>query len=235
MNWVNALTRRKIAFWGYVLSLHIVIVFLVFRTSISASYLGSMGIDHPTYTAGIATAHKRHVSMDAIVPDGAAVFLGDSILESFPTISVEPLSVSFGVPGQRSTHLLTSLGNYASLVHARRIYVMIGTNDVARGQDEGLPERYSEVLGALPERVPVTLISVLPIDRPGIDGRDEAARTAAMHACAAVDHCTFVDAYSAFTRDGKIVPGLLRDGVHPTAEGYRVLRDVITATSTVEN
>lgn len=167
--------------------------------------------------------------METIVPDRAAVFLGDSIMEAFVPASVAPSSVSFGVPGQRSDHLLSSLAGYKSLARARNITVMIGTNDVAQGKDAGLEGRYQQILDRLPQHVPVMLVSILPIDRPNIGDRAKAARDAAQRACTAVPRCTFVDAYSGFISNGHIAPGLLRDGVHPTGAGYRVLRDLIAA------
>lgn len=217
----------KFAYWSYALFLHMSTAVLAFRTTFAATILGSIGVDHPADTARIASTHEIHKSMDAIVPEGSAVFLGDSIMAYFVTTSVEPNSISFGVSGQRCSHLLESLGNYRSLPRARRIYVMIGTNDVFRHQDGRLEGCYAALLDALPNNVPVTLVSVLPIDRKGIDGRDEAARNSAMRVCKARNRCEFVDGYTAFKNQGRPIADLLRDGIHPNGQGYRVLRDAI--------
>lgn len=157
--------------------------------------------------------------VDATTPHGSVVFLGDSIIQSLSATAVSPQAVNFGISGQTSGQLLSTLGQYTSLKSACAVVLMIGVNDIRHGVD-GLGERYKQLLLSIP--APVVLASVTPV--AGFD--ISTAVTSAKSACKSHSRCTFVDV-------SNLPPGSMKeDGIHLTTSGYAhlipLLRDAIT-------
>jgi lysophospholipase L1-like esterase len=155
--------------------------------------------------------------MDAAVPEGAVLFFGDSNTFTLVTAAVAPLAVNFGIGSLRSDQLQAAMPIYRSMARARAVSIMIGTNDVLTGAEDGLEDRYRGIIDQVPEGVPVILSSIPPINRPGLQDR---ARYAALRASwAAYRRCRFVDLHSAL--DG-LPDALTDDGVHLDVRGYEV-------------
>jgi lysophospholipase L1-like esterase len=167
----------------------------------------------------LRTVHRQ---MDEAVPAGATLFLGDSHIYGLVTAAVVPNAVKFGTGGQRSDALLLDMDSYTSLARAACVVVMTGTNDVLEGKDTGLEGRYRAILGRVPPNVPVVLNSIPPVQAPELRVAAQRAARAARAACAAHPRCIFVDLYSALSQNGEPLPGMLWDGVHLSAQGYRV-------------
>lgn len=111
---------------------------------------------------------------------------------------------------------------------ARRVVVLIGTNDLLQLRSDGIEQRYRAVLAKVPARIQVTLVSVPPLDVKIASAQDvRAVVQASRRACAADARCTFVDAHAALSlEDGTPQPGvLLPDGIHLSSAGYaRLIR-----------
>jgi hypothetical protein len=150
-----------------------------------------------------------HQHMDATVQPGAKVFLGDSITYGLILSNVTTGGVKFATGGQNSEALLQEMHGLTCLARASVVVITIGTNDVLEGRVDGLEDRYRQILAAVPAGVPVILSSVPPIE-------------AARRACADDARCTFVDAYGALSEGDAPLPGVLWDGVHLSADGYRI-------------
>jgi lysophospholipase L1-like esterase len=163
-----------------------------------------------------------HRQMDATVPAGATVFLGDSHTYGLVTSTVVHGGVKFGTGGQTSGELLEEMRGLSCLARASRIVVMTGTNDVLQGSVDGLEAAYRAILAAVPAGVPVIMSSIPPLQAPDLREPARRAAEAARSACAADPRCTFVDAHAALSSDGKPLPGVLWDGVHLSSEGYRI-------------
>lgn len=158
-----------------------------------------------------------------LAPEGATVFLGDSLTEGLPATAVAPNAVNFGIGGILSTDLQRNLPHYAqAMQHASRVYLMIGTNDVLRGKFAGLPERIASIVQAVPADKPLVLSSIPPSFRP-VDAIQLAQVNAGVAAiCKTRPGCTFVDSGQVFAPAGKPVREFfLPDDLHFTTEGYR--------------
>lgn len=119
-----------------------------------------------------------------------------------------------------------------NIAQASAILLMIGTNDIWRGKTAGLPERLDRLAAALPAGVPL-IWSGIP---PGQDFRfdlDEArtANKVIKTLCATRPGCEYVDTWSLLADDkGEPIPRFfVSDGVHLSADGYRVWLKAIDA------
>lgn len=100
------------------------------------------------------------------------VLLGDSIfrrlLDRNPGL-FDPLSYTFCISGQRSSDLLTLLVTHRAQLKGRRVIVLIGANDLSRGQScEALHSCLLKIVRRLRRlKCVVELSEVLPIPRLG--------------------------------------------------------------------
>lgn len=207
--------------YAYLIALHVALLYAAVKSSRFVKAWHRLGLDHPYYTSRIARAQHVLRRMDATVPSGAVVLLGDSLMAHLAPTAVAPLAVNFAVPGQRSDHLLSQLPAYTCLNRARAVAVMIGTNDIVTKRQQGLKDRYEAILAAIPRDVPVVMASI-----PPLRGRQaevaEAAR-AARAVCDADNRCLFVDAHAALSGPNMLMP----DGVHLSDDAYRILLELL--------
>lgn len=147
----------------------------------------------------------RQVHARIAIPDGACLFLGDSLTQSLVVSTICDRAVNLGIGSQTTAQLAESMRAYP-LERASRIYVMIGTND--RG-----PPDYAAVAAQLPEGVPVTWSA--PPSGPSPES-----------VCASLPDCTFVDTPAALAPLGDAA---FLDGVHLSPEGYAAWASALTA------
>ena len=115
-------------------------------------------------SSSMLSYHKR---MDGNVPNGAVIFIGDSITQGLCVSAVVPLSVNYGIGGDTSDGVLKRLPEYKSLDRASVIVIAIGVNDMGRSRNEDILTNYRAIIQNIPEKVPVVFSAVLPIDQNG--------------------------------------------------------------------
>lgn len=187
----------------------------------------------PQHFKDMLTYHRR---MDPSIPDGAIIFLGDSITLSLAVAAVNPLSVNLAIGDETTALLLDALPSYQALHRAGGIVVAIGINDILQARSEGLPERLQDIERTLPANKRLVWNAIMPT-RKAVS--DEAARRAIMSTnstikalCTARRFCTFVDTWKLFGDENGILDQryFLPDGVHLNSEGYRKWVQALRAT-----
>ena len=170
-----------------------------------------------------------HTWMDASVPAGATIFLGDSITMALATAAVAPYSVNYGISWQRSDQLIKSMDIYKSIARASRVFVMVGTNDVLEGREADIQSRYQTILAKIPANIEVVMSSIPPVGDVVINGRKIDDKTVgnvvtiAKTVCEADKRCRFVNTYEALSTDGNPTQGvLLPDQIHLSPKGYQL-------------
>lgn len=170
-----------------------------------------------------------HAWMDASVPAGATIFLGDSITMALATAAVAPYSVNYGISWQRSDQLIQSMDIYKSIARANRVFVMVGTNDILEDRAADIQSRYRTILAKIPANIEVVMSSIPPVGDVVIDGRkvdDDNVRNVvalAKTVCEADKRCRFINTYEALSADGKPIQGvLLPDQIHLSPKGYQL-------------
>jgi lysophospholipase L1-like esterase len=177
--------------------------------------------------------------LPTIVP-GGVVFLGDSITEGFPLDEAFPGQnvINRGIGGDRIQGVIERLGVCVEALAPRRVYLMIGVNDLW-WSDERRPEvlevGYARLLDEIARRAPETELIVLSILPMG-DRSDECNETirdmnARIQALAEARDLEYVDLHPLFAgQDGKMLAELTTDGVHLSLDGYEAWLEGILPT-----
>jgi hypothetical protein len=166
-----------------------------------------------------------HRAMDASVPAGAAIFLGDSITQGLATAAVAPYAVNYGIGSATTSELLGNLPAYRSLDRAGVVFLLVGINDIGRGQTAGLEDRLRQISAAIPSDRPLVWSGIMPayVERADAVAILE-ANSAIREICASRPGCVYVDTHAALAD-----PALFVDGVHPNAAGYAIWIEALRA------
>jgi len=167
----------------------------------------------------------------AIAPDDV-VFLGDSITEGGPWDELFPgiRARNRGIGGDTTDGVLHRLEQVSSGTPAK-VFLLIGTNDLARGASEAeIVAGIEEILDRLKQETPdseVYLQSILPRE---VGYRDEIEALNARLAEVAIEQgAAWVDLYPAFLDEGTgaIRAELSNDALHLLGPGYALWREQI--------
>lgn len=168
------------------------------------------------------------------------VFIGDSITEGWA--KTDPAlftggTVGRGLSGQTSPQIL--LRFYADVIalQPRVVHIMIGTNDIAGNTGPTSALAYQHNIRAMADLarangIAVVLGSIPPADRmswrPAIKPAPQiAALNAWLRGFAAERGLVFADYHAALAGpNGELRADLGKDGVHPEAPGYAVMRPI---------
>jgi len=172
--------------------------------------------------------------MDGNVPDGAVVFIGDSLVQGLCCDAVACPSVNYGIGSDTTVGVLGRLAKYRSVSRASAVVLVIGSNDLDRREDSRILENYRRILEAIPRSVPVVCNAILPVNERLLPVSDRGANVriqgfnARLKAlCEGDSRCVFVDPCPHLVdSEGNFATPLQDgDGVHPNSDGNRIWID----------
>lgn len=203
---------------AYVIGLHFLLAVLLFKTDfiprVKARFFTTPVASNPHGERMMV----YHQAMDASVPAGAAIFLGDSITQGLAAAAVAPIPVNYGIGSATTSELLGNLPKYQSLKRASVVFLTIGINDLAQGKTEGLALRLRAIAAAIPNELPLVWSGIMPVYWKEIDSQQiTSANDVISEICAARAGCIYVNTGEVFSSGGA---DLFRDGVHPNDRGY---------------
>lgn len=223
---------KKTAVGIYLIFLHALLAVALIKTDLLPRAAIRFGFPKPAIPEEesiIPRLRGVHEQMDSSVPDGATIFLGDSITMGLATAAIASYTVNYGIGWQRSDQLINSMDIYKSIKRASRVVITIGTNDLLQGRESRIESRYRAILEKIPSGVEVVMSSVPPIGDvvfygKKIDDNDVRGVVAsAKKICEADRRCKFVNAYEALSKNNIPLPNvLLADGVHLAPKGYEL-------------
>jgi lysophospholipase L1-like esterase len=194
--------------------------------------------------ANLARYAVANLRLPAAGRERRVVFLGDSITENWgqlePDYFSRPDRINRGISGQTTPQMLLRFRQDVIALKPVVVHILAGTNDIAGNvgpMDLEVTEANiaSMVDLACANGIRVVVGSVLPVaDYPWHRGLNPGPKIVALDdwlkGYARARHLVYVDYYSAMT-DGAlgVPPALAPDGVHPNAEGYRVMRPLAEA------
>lgn len=183
-------------------------------------------------------AHERFVA-EAGKGGVDVLFLGDSIIDNWRTVGKDvwqerfaPLhAANFGIAGDRTENVLWRLQNgELKGINPKVVVLLIGTNNWMPPEmaAEGIAAVVKYLRTALP-KTKILLHGIFPRDRHSkeLDKwiKEVNATLAKLHDGKQVH---YLDIGGKFLQaDGSFLPGLMSDGVHPSAKGYQVWADAI--------
>jgi lysophospholipase L1-like esterase len=158
---------RKKLLIGYVVLMHLFLLLVLVKSDFvdRIEYrLGFVDQVNPEITLHFQRMVRYHERMDANVPDGAVIFIGDSITQGLCVAAVATPSVNYGIGNDTTVGVLRRLPKYRSLERASACVMAIGVNDLQRRGNEEILRNYSAILQTVPQHLPLILSAVLPID-----------------------------------------------------------------------
>jgi lysophospholipase L1-like esterase len=172
-----------------------------------------------------------------------AVFLGDSITEGWRENQPEFFAkgnVCRGISAQTTPQMLVRMHADVVALYPRVVHIMAGTNDIAFNTGPMSADDTKRNIQAMCDiaranKIRVVLGSIPPAAFfPWRQGLETASIITALngwiHGYAKAIGATYADYHSAMSNGrGGMKPGLSTDEVHPTAEGYAVMRPIAEA------
>ena len=177
---------------------------------------------------------------------GRVVFYGDSITDAWgnganaQTFFPGKPYLDRGISGQTTPQMLIRFQQDVVALHPAAVVILAGINDIAGNtgvETPGMVEDNFRSMAAVAKENHIQLIvsSILPASdfawRHGLHPEEQvrALNTWLQGFCASAG-CTYLDYYTALaTPEGTMKPGLSKDGVHPTAEGYTIMAPLAQA------
>jgi lysophospholipase L1-like esterase len=171
------------------------------------------------------------------------VFLGDSITEGWSKIDPAYFSdgyVGRGLGGQTSPQILLRFYQDVVALHPQAVHIMIGTNDIAGNTGPNDVRAYQDNIRAMADLakangIKLILASILPADRfswkPELKPAPRIAKLNAwLRDFAKANGHVYADYFSALAGpNGELLEKYGKDGVHPEAAGYDVMKPIADA------
>ena len=174
------------------------------------------------------------------IPDGAILFLGDSIIERMDATAVGPGVHNLGIASLTTLTMAPFLPALRPLRRARGVVLGIGGNDLGFRPRDDIVRDYSSLVAAIPVAVSLIIVGVLPMNEtdpfvrswPALRNANIDALNVSIRAiCAARPGCAFLWTQPFLADEtGNLRDGLhAGDGRHLSAEGTRRLAEAIGA------
>ena len=195
---------------------------------------GIAATSHPDPSDELTDHYRRmmvyHERMDSSVPEGAILFIGDSITQGLCVAAVCERGVNYGIGSDTTVGVLQRLPRYTSISRASAVALAIGVNDLRRRDNNAILEHMEQIISAITEHAPLVVSAVLPLDeRVEAVGIERNARIAALNKrlavlCDEYAGCVFVDASPRLVDEGGNLSTKYHvgDGVHPNTAGYAI-------------
>ena len=224
---------RKLVRVIYISIIHLILIGVLWKTGfmsrLKAKWQEGDQEEITDHFRRMVTYHKR---VDANVPNGAIIFIGDSLTQSLCVSSVAQPAVNYGIGSDTSAGVLKRLEYYQSIKRAKAVILAIGTNDLRfRGNDE-IIENIEAIRLQIPSGTPVIISSVLPVDFEAKDNWNPPNRRNRVRElnerlklfCIQAEHTWFVNTPSAMVDNaGNLRDDLhVGDGLHLSLKGNRI-------------
>ncbi len=165
--------------------------------------------------------------MDGQVPDGAVVFIGDSLTQSLAVSNISPNAFNYGIGSDTTLGVLQRLEVYRSLARAETVVLAIGVNDLKRRDPDAIIENYQSILQRLPKQAAVVISALHPVDEKMRSSLQTNRRIQQVNqglrkladASATRAYCDITPQLAG--ADGNLKPAYhVGDGIHLSAAGY---------------
>jgi hypothetical protein len=125
---------------------------------------------------------QYHARVDRNVPNDAAVFIGDSMIQSLCVSAISCPSVNYGIGSDTTAGVLARLPIYRSLERAGTVVLNVGVNDLLSMDVEQIARQYERILFTIPQDLGIVVAGVLPINEGLYEGTLTNERIAALNA-----------------------------------------------------
>lgn len=227
---------------AYLIAVHVLLVIILLKSDFIDRIQNKLWAgNHPLQSSELTHHYHRmlgyHKRMDGNVPDGAVIFIGDSITQGLCVSAVAVPSVNYGIGSDTTFGVLKRLLDYRSISRADAVVTAIGINDFRYRSDENIAQNYQTILEQISKTTPVIISAVLPVDETaraargwgGISHRINTLNSHLERFAQSMDNVFFVDAGPGLLDDTGNLADIyhIGDGVHLNAAGNAVWIDVL--------
>ena len=224
----------------YLIGVHILLAIVLLKNDFINKVQSELGIWQAGSPHEITQHFHRmlryHRRMDGNVPDGAVIFIGDSLTQGLCVSAIKSPSVNYGIGSDTTVGVLQRLPNYKSIERASAVVLAIGINDMKRRSNDEILENYRAIIEHLPKTTPVIFSAVLPLDEETRDewqGRNQdrikTLNSDLKHLVLARDNVFFVDAGPLLLDEAGNLADIYHDGdgVHLNSQGNAIWIDAL--------
>ena len=188
--------------------------------------------------------YNRYAEANAQVTEAPkAVLMGDSITDGWPSADPESFSdnniVGRGISGQGTSQMLLRFRQDVIELHPKYVVILAGTNDIAENSGKiDMEKTFGNIVSmcdlAKANGIKPIICSVIPAAsfrwHPHVTGAAEkiVQLNQMLKAYAKENKIKYVDYHSAMKDErGGLPESLAKDGVHPTREGYDIMKNLL--------
>lgn len=188
--------------------------------------------------------YKRYEEANAKVTKAPkAVLMGDSITDGWPKSDNEFFEsnnfVGRGISGQVTNQMLLRFRQDVVDLHPKYVVILAGTNDIAENSGKiDMEKTFANIVTmcdiAKANRIKPVICSVIPATafywHPDVKGAAEKIirLNSMLEKYAKDNRIPYVDYHSAMKNEQNgLSPELAKDGVHPTREGYDIMKGLL--------
>ena len=188
--------------------------------------------------------YNRYAEANAQVTEAPkAVLMGDSITDGWPSADPEFFSdnnfVGRGISGQVTSQMLLRFRQDVIDLHPKYVVILAGTNDIAENSGKiDMEKTFGNIVSmcdlAKANGIKPIICSVIPAAsfrwHPHVTGASEkiVQLNQMLKAYAKENKIKYVDYHSAMKDErGGLSESLAKDGVHPTREGYDIMKNLL--------
>lgn len=234
---------RISVFWSYLFLLHIAFLLLVLSPDLAYRVSGYLGLQslQPEMTRHYQTMLWYHFQIDQNVPEGAVLFIGDSITQALVVGAVTPKAVNYGIGSDTTVGVLNRIPMYKSINRARAIVLAIGVNDLKWRENDEILRNYKTIISEIPTEIPLIFNAIMPINESMRNERwnvrIKELNNAMQRYCSSRQGCYFIDIGGGLVDySGNLRQELsMKDGLHLNRKGYEIwingLKDILQTTS----
>ena len=188
--------------------------------------------------------YKRYADANAQVTKAPkAVLMGDSITDGWPKSDNEFFEsnnfVGRGISGQVTNQMLLRFRQDVVDLHPKYVVILAGTNDIAENSGKiDMEKTFANIVTmcdiAKANKIKPVICSVIPATafywHPEVTGAAEKIirLNSMLEEYAKANRIPYVDYHSAMKNEQNgLSPELAKDGVHPTREGYDIMKGLL--------
>lgn len=182
------------------------------------------------YRSRVSLFKKLEIKEDNIV------FMGDSLTQrgEWAEIFNNPKVVNRGIDSDKTAGLLNRIEHVAKN-HPKKIFLLIGINDINKGINEKeILTNYEKIISTIKTTSPKTQIyiqSLLPVNKTKylhpIDNEKVRVVNKELQTLAIQEKVMYIDLYSLLVKNDELNEEYTRDGIHLTGDAYMIWKNAV--------
>jgi len=150
----------------YLVALHVIVGVAVVKTDIIQRVQVKLGFEvmRPELTPHYEAMLAFHRRVDANLPAGSVLFIGDSLVQGLTVGAIHSQSVNFGIGQDTTLGVLNRIPHYRSIAKSKLIVLAVGVNDLKRRSDDEIIENYGKIVALIPHNIPILFSGIFPVD-----------------------------------------------------------------------